>query len=58
MAETTDKFVRPALFYEIPHNLHHLAAGFIMAKLAAGTVYYVLPYAGPTVGLRCLRPRA
>jgi hypothetical protein len=58
MAETADKFVRPALFYEIPHNLHHLAAGFIVAKLAADTVYYLLAYAGRTVRLRCLRPRA
>jgi hypothetical protein len=55
-AELLDKFVRPALFYEIPHGLHNLAAGFVLAKLAADAVYYLVAYAGRTVRLRCLKP--
>jgi hypothetical protein len=58
VAETADKFVRPALFYEIPHGLHHLVAGFLVAKLAADVVYYLLAYAGRTVRLRYLKPGA
>lgn len=58
VAETADKFVRPALFYEIPHRLHHLVAGFIVAKLAADIVYYLLAFAGRTARMRYLRPGA
>ena len=58
LAETADKFVRPAMFYEIPHGLHHLAAGFIVAKIAADIIYYVLAYAGRMLRMRCLRPGA
>ena len=47
-----DKFVRPALLYEIPHILHSLAAGFILAKLAADIVYYILAYVGRTARIR------
>jgi hypothetical protein len=52
LAETVDKFVRPALFYEIPRGLHNLIAGFIVAKLAADIVYYLLAYAGRRVRIR------
>jgi hypothetical protein len=56
LAETIDKFVRPALLYEIPRSLHNLIAGFIVAKLSADIIYYVLAYAGRTVRMRYLDP--
>lgn len=56
LAETIDKFVRPALLYEIPRSLHNLVAGFIVAKLTADIVYYLLAYAGRTVRIRYVRP--
>ncbi len=56
LAETIDKFVRPALLYEIPRSLHNLAAGFIVAKLSADVVYYLLAYAGRTVRIRYVKP--
>ena len=55
-AEATDKFVRPALLYEIPHRLHNLVAGFILAKLAADIVYYILAYGGRTIRIRYFKP--
>ena len=51
-AEAADKFVRPALLYEIPRSLHNIIAGFILAKLTADIVYYVLAYAGRVVRKR------
>ena len=51
-AEAADKFVRPALLYEIPRSLHNIIAGFVLAKLAADIVYYVLAYAGRVVRKR------
>ena len=51
-AEAVDKFVRPALLYEIPRSLHNIIAGFILAKLAADVVYYILAYAGRVVRKR------
>ena len=51
-AEAVDKFVRPALLYEIPRNLHNIMAGFILAKVAADIVYYILAYAGRMVRKR------
>ena len=56
LAEVIDKFVRPALLYEIPHGLHNLVAGFILAKLAADIVYYIFAYAGRTVRIRYFKP--
>jgi len=55
-AETVDKFARPALLYQIPHRLHNLAAGFIVAKLAADIIYYLLAFAGRTVRMRYAKP--
>jgi hypothetical protein len=57
-AETVDKFARPALLYQIPHSLHNLAAGFIVAKLAADIIYYLLAFAGRTVRIRYVKPGA
>jgi hypothetical protein len=54
-AEVVDKFVRPALFYSVPLSVHNLAVGFVLAKLAADAVYYLLAYLGRAVRLRCLR---
>ena len=51
-AEAADKFVRPALLYEVPRNLHNIVAGFILAKLSADIVYYILAYAGRVVRKR------
>jgi hypothetical protein len=51
-AEAVDKFVRPALLYEIPRSLHNIIAGFILAKLGADIVYYLLAYAGRVVRKR------
>jgi hypothetical protein len=51
-AEAADKFVRPALLYEIPRNLHNIVAAFILAKLTADIVYYILAYAGRVVRKR------
>jgi hypothetical protein len=56
LAETIDKLVRPALLYEIPRRLHNLAAGFIVAKLIADIIYYLLAYTGRTVRIRYLDP--
>ncbi len=58
LAESIDKVVRPTLLYEIPHILHNLVAGFILAKLAADCVYYLLAYAGRTARIRYFTPRA
>lgn len=54
-AEAVDKFVRPALLYEIPRNLNNIMVGFILAKVAADIVYYILAYAGRTVRKRCFK---
>ncbi len=54
-AETIDKFVRPALLYEIPHGLHSLAIGFVVAKFSADIVYYLFAYAGRTIRVRFVR---
>ena len=51
-AEAVNKFVRPALLYGIPRSLHNIMAGFILAKLAADIVYYILAYAGRVVRKR------
>lgn len=51
-AEAVDKFTRPALLYEIPRSLHNVIAGFILAKLTADIVYYILAYAGRMVRKR------
>jgi hypothetical protein len=51
-AEAADKFVRPALLYEVPRNLHNIVAGFILAKLTADIVYYILAYTGRVVRKR------
>ena len=51
-AEAVDKLVRPALLYGIPRSLHNIMAGFILAKLAADIVYYILAYAGRVVRKR------
>ena len=56
LAEATDKLVRPALLYEIPHSLHNLTAGFILAKLAADIVYYILAYGGRMIRIRYFKP--
>ena len=54
-AEAIDKFVRPALLYEIPHSLHSLAIGFVVAKFSADIVYYFFAYAGRTIRMRYVR---
>jgi hypothetical protein len=54
-AETIDKFVRPALLYEIPHVLHNLAIGFVIAKFSADIVYYLFAYAGRTIRIRYVK---
>jgi hypothetical protein len=51
-AEAVDKFTRPALLYEIPRSLHNITAGFILAKIAADIVYYILAYAGRSIRKR------
>jgi hypothetical protein len=56
LAETIDKFVRPALLYEIPRSLHNLVAGFIVAKIAADVTYYLFAYAGRMVRIRYFKP--
>ena len=56
LAETVDKFVRPALLYEIPRGMHNLAAGFIVAKLTADIVYYLFAYAGRMARIRYFKP--
>lgn len=55
-AEVIDKFVRPALFYSVPASVPNLMAGFILAKVSADVVYYLLAYLGRTVRLRCFKP--
>jgi hypothetical protein len=57
-AEAVDNFVRPALLYEIPRNLHNMAVGFTLAKLAADIVYYMLAYAGRSVRKRYFNTRS
>jgi hypothetical protein len=51
-AEAVDKLVRPTLLYEIPQSLHNMVAGFVLAKLAADIVYYMLAYAGRSIRKR------
>jgi hypothetical protein len=55
-AEAVDKFVRPALLYEIPRNLHNIVVGFILAKFAADIVYYFLAWVGRSVRKRYPHP--
>jgi hypothetical protein len=57
-AEAIDKIVRPTLLYEIPRRLHNIATGFILAKLAADIVYYILAYAGRSVRKRYFSSRS
>ncbi len=57
-AEVVDKFVRPALLYQVPRSLHSMVAGFILGKIAADIVYYLLAYTGRSVRKRYYNPRA
>lgn len=57
-AEAVDKLVRPALLYEIPHRLHNIATGFVLAKLVADIVYYILAYGGRSVRKRYFDSRS
>jgi hypothetical protein len=57
-AEAADKFVRPALLYQVPRSLHSMVAGFILGKIAADIVYYLLAYTGRSVRKRYCNPRA